>query len=98
MPPKKQKGGDSTVKVSAIANTTGLVTKDHSPYNITRDPIFIVGKYIPAPFSAGNTVNQATLTSSVANTFIPPVSGGGKKKVVKNKTTKSNKSTNSKKK
>jgi len=90
MPPKKQKGGDSTVKISAISNTTGLVTKDNSPYNITRDPVFVVGKYIPAPFSAGNTVNQATLTSSVANTFIPPVSGGGKK-VVKNKTSKSTK-------
>jgi len=91
MPPKKQKGGESTVKVSTITNTNGLLIKDNSPYNITRDPVFTVGKYIPSPFSAGNTVNQVSIMGSAANTFIPPISGGGKKKVVKNKSTKSTK-------
>lgn len=93
MPPKKQKGGESSVKISNISNTTGLVVKDNNPYNITKDPVFTVGKYIPAPFSAGNTINQVSIVGSTANAFIPPISGGGKKKVVKNKTTKTTKST-----
>lgn len=90
MPPKKQKGGEGNVKLSAIANTTGLINTERSPYNITRDPIFIVGKYVPAPFSAGNTVSQVSVSGTNANAFIPPVSGGGKKPV-KKKTTKSKK-------
>jgi hypothetical protein len=95
MPPKKQapkKGGDSTVKLSAISNTTGLVTNDHSPYKITTDPVFSMGKYIPSPFSAGNVVTQSTISATSANQLTPMVSGGAKKGV-KTKTTKTAKTT-----
>lgn len=91
MPPKKQtrKGGSSILQISSITNTSGLTNQNHNPYNIANDPVFTIGKYIPAPFGSGNVADANSIMSTNSmNTMLPNVTGGGKRKTLKKKTTK----------
>jgi len=91
MPPKKttKKGGSANLQVSSITNASGLTNSAHNPYNIANDPIFTIGKYIPAPFGSGNVADANNIMSTNSmNSMLPNIVGGGKKKTLKKKTTK----------